>query len=52
MSKSLFVFAEKKETDIQMYHAHSLFRLIGRLLDPLLASKWIQLLEADLAIYL
>ena len=52
MSRSLVVFGCQEETDIQMYNAHSLFRLIGRLLDPLLASKWIQLLEADLAIYL
>ena len=35
------------ETDIQMYYAHSLYRLIGRwiqLPDPLLASKWFHLL--------
>ena len=48
VSRSLFI----GETDIQMYKAHSLYRLKGRQIrmpDLLLASKWLQLLDPLLA---
>ena len=42
---SLFALGWLDQTDVQMYNAHSLYRLKGRLPDPHLASKWIQFLD-------
>ena len=43
----LFVFGWQGGTDIQMYNAHCSYRLKGGIQfpDPLIASKWIQLLD-------